>query len=113
MIPLVDIVVCIISAIVPAIASILCVVLTNRSTRQRVEESSKQLKEDMDAKQNQILQLTLKSNIQTVHSAYRQDRCMPSIVYEGVCDMYDAYKSAGGNSYVKSLVTEMQTWDKY
>ena len=100
-------------AAIPALISAIVAVVTMVASRKDTKDQIKAMKDETDEKQNAILQLTLRTTIQGIYSSYRGDRQIPMIVYQGMTDMYDQYKAAGGNSYIHQLKHEMDEWLKY
>lgn len=84
-----------IPALLTAAATIITVVITNAKSRKS------------------LMKITLRNCIQSAYYAYMVHHDMPMVVYQGVCDMYDEYKSLGGNSYIVSLKEQMDEWTKF
>ena len=84
-----------IPSLLTAIATIVTVCITNSKSR------------------HDIMKVTLRNTIQGAYYAYMSGKDIPMTVYSGVCEMYDEYKSLGGNSYISQLMNEMNSWHKY
>lgn len=59
-----------------------------------------------------LMKVTLRNTIQSAYYAYMGQKSIPMSVYAGVCEMYDEYKTLGGNSYISQLKVEMDGWMK-
>ena len=55
----------------------------------------------------------LRHNIVDVYENFRGSKRMPQEVYQSTLSLYDRYVLEGGNSYVKEIVEQMKTWEKY
>ena len=84
-----------IPALITGVITIVTVLITNAKSRK------------------DILKVTLRNTIQSAYYAYMSGKDIPMTVYSGVCEMYDEYKSLGGNSYISQLMNEMNSWHKY
>lgn len=84
-----------IPALITGVITIVTVLITNAKSRK------------------DIMKVTLRCTIQSAYYAYMANKDMPMVVYAGMCEMYDEYKSLGGNSYISRLKSEMDEWHKY
>lgn len=100
-------------ATIPAVISATVAVVTLIAGRKDTKDQLVAQKAEADEKQNEIILLTLRTNIMTIYAAYRSERQMPIDVYQGMCEMYDKYKEKGGNSFVHQIKVEMDSWIHY
>lgn len=56
-------------------------------------------------------QSTLRHLITEMYYKNRDTKSLHSYEFQDLEHMYDAYKALGGNSYIKKLCLEMQSWD--
>ena len=56
--------------------------------------------------------IMLRHDITSVYQNYKSSAAIPQGIYQSTMELYDKYKSLGGNSYVHEIVEEMKTWDK-
>ena len=98
---------------VPALISAGVAVATLIAGRKDTKEQLKAQKAEVDEKQNEIILLTLRTNIMTIYASYRTEKQIPRDVYQGMCDMYDKYKEKGGNSFIHQIKVEMDGWYHY
>lgn len=54
----------------------------------------------------------LRHDITSVYEHYKDAAAIPKIIYESTMNLYDKYEKLGGNSYVKNIIKEMETWEK-
>ena len=104
-----DILVAAIPALISAIVAVITMVASRKDTQRQLASN----KDETDEQQNELIVETLRNSIMTIYSTYRVEKQMPLLVYEGMCKSYDNYESRGGNSFVKVLKKEMDSWYKY
>ena len=56
--------------------------------------------------------IMLRHDITSVYEHYKGSAAIPKVVYESTMNLYDKYQKLGGNSYVKTIIKEMETWEK-
>ena len=54
----------------------------------------------------------LRHDITSVYQHYKSSAAIPQGIYQSTMELYDKYSSLGGNSYVKTIIKEMETWSK-
>lgn len=54
----------------------------------------------------------LRHDITSVYQHYKDSAAIPQGIYQSTMELYDKYSSLGGNSYVKTIIKEMETWSK-
>lgn len=91
----------ILTALIPALATVAAVLITDRRAFRAFRQG-----------QEELLRVTLRTNIQCIYALYRGARRMPPDVYEGMCALYDRYVALGGNSYITAMKREMDAFDK-
>ena len=64
------------------------------------------------AEQKSINIVSLRHSITQVFHSYKDEKEIPSAIYQSTMNLYDQYKSLGGNSYVSEEVEEMKNWKK-
>lgn len=64
------------------------------------------------AEQKSINIISLRHSITQVFHSYKDKKEIPSAIYQSTMNLYDQYKSLGGNSYVSEEIEEMQNWKK-
>lgn len=68
--------------------------------------------DDFAAEQKSINIVSLRHSITQVFYSYRDKKEIPGAVYQSTMNLYDQYKSLGGNSFVSEEIEEMKLWDK-
>lgn len=64
------------------------------------------------AEQKSINVISLRHSITQVFYSYRDKKEIPSAVYQSTMNLYDQYKSFGGNSFICGEIEEMKSWKK-
>lgn len=64
------------------------------------------------AEQKSINVVSLRHSITQVFYSYRDKKEIPSAVYQSTMNLYDQYKSLGGNSFICGEIEEMKSWKK-
>lgn len=64
------------------------------------------------AQQKSINVVSLRHSITQVFYSYRDKKEIPSAVYQSTMNLYDQYKSLGGNSFICGEIEEMKSWKK-
>lgn len=54
----------------------------------------------------------LRHDITSVYEHYKDSAAIPQGIYQSTMDLYDKYLKLGGNSYVKNIIKEIETWSK-
>ena len=54
----------------------------------------------------------LRHDIVQVYEYYKSAASMPTDVFESTMNLYDKYKSIGGNGFVDGLIEEMKRWGR-
>lgn len=68
--------------------------------------------DDFAAQQKSIDVVSLRHSITQVFYSYRDKKEIPSAVYQSTMNLYDQYKSLGGNSFICGEIEEMKSWKK-
>ena len=68
--------------------------------------------DDFAAEQKSINVVSLRHSITQVFYSYRDKKEIPSAVYQSTMNLYDQYKSLGGNSFICGEIEEMKSWKK-
>lgn len=68
--------------------------------------------ENFVAEQESINVVSLRHLITQVFYSYRDKKEIPSAVYQSTMNLYDQYKSLGGNSFICGEIEEMKLWKK-
>ena len=98
-----------IPALISAIVAVITIVASHKDTKKQLAAQ----KDETDEQQNELIVETLRNSLMTIYSTYRVEKQMPILVYEGMCKSYDNYEKKGGNSFIKVLKSEMDSWYKY
>ena len=56
--------------------------------------------------------IMLRHDITSVYEHYKDSAAMPQGIYQSTMELYDKYLKLGGNSYVKNIIKEIETWEK-
>ena len=90
--------------------------------REEINSSLNKLSERLDkvdskldnfaAEQKSINVVSLRHSITQVFYSYREKKEIPSAVYQSTMNLYDQYKSLGGNSFICGEIEEMKSWKK-
>lgn len=64
------------------------------------------------AEQKSINVVSLRHSITQVFYSYRDKKEIPNAVYQSTLNLYDQYKSLGGNSFICGEIEEMKLWKK-
>lgn len=54
----------------------------------------------------------LRHDITSVYQQYKDFAAIPQGIYQSTMELYDRYEDLGGNSYVKNIIGEIETWRK-
>ena len=54
----------------------------------------------------------MRHDIVSVYEVYKEEKVIPTTVYESTMWLYDTYKAAGGNSFITDVIEEMKTWER-
>ena len=54
----------------------------------------------------------LRHDITSVYQNYKSSAAIPQSIYQSTMELYDRYEDLGGNSYVKNIIGEIETWRK-
>lgn len=68
--------------------------------------------DDFAAEQKSINVVSLRHSITQVFYSYRDKKEIPSAIYQSTMNLYDQYKSLGGNSFICGEIEEMKSWKK-
>lgn len=90
--------------------------------REEINSSLNKLNERLDnvdskldnfaAEQKSINVVSLRHSITQVFYSYRDKKEIPNAVYQSTLNLYDQYKSLGGNSFICGEIEEMKSWKK-
>lgn len=85
-------------------------------------QSFEEIKEDMQdlsdkvgnfhKEQKEINIVSIRHEIVDTYETYKGSKKIPLPVYQSILDLYDKYKSLGGNSFVHEIIEKMKEWDK-
>ena len=85
-------------------------------------QSFEEIKEDMQdlsdkvgnfhKEQKEINIVSIRHEIVDTYETYKGSKKIPLPVYQSILDLYDKYKSLGGNSFVKNIIEEMEKWER-
>lgn len=64
------------------------------------------------AEQKSINVVSLRHSITQVFYSYRDKKEIPNAIYQSTLNLYDQYKSLGGNSFICGEIEEMKSWKK-
>ena len=64
------------------------------------------------AEQKSINVVSLRHSITQVFYSYGDKKEIPNAVYQSTLNLYDQYKSLGGNSFICGEIEEMKSWKK-
>lgn len=64
------------------------------------------------AQQKSINVVSLRHSITQVFYSYRDKKEIPNAIYQSTLNLYDQYKSLGGNSFICGEIEEMKSWKK-
>lgn len=64
------------------------------------------------AEQKSINIVSLRHSITQVFYSYRDKKEIPNAIYQSTLNLYDQYKSLGGNSFICGEIEEMKSWKK-
>lgn len=64
------------------------------------------------AQQKSINVVSLRHSITQVFYSYRDKKEIPGAIYQSTMNLYDQYKSLGGNSFICGEIEEMKLWKK-
>lgn len=78
-----------------------------------IKSYKKKLKEKASNEniQNTALQALLKSQLTNVYFVYSELRQIPDYAYQNFLDMLKVYESLGGDGFIHSIATKMESWD--
>lgn len=68
--------------------------------------------EDFHSEQKSINLVMLRHDIVQVYEQYKSSAAIPTDLYESTMNLYDQYKAAGGNGFIKSIIKEIEMWEK-
>ena len=90
--------------------------------REEINSSLNKLSERLDkvdskldnfaAQQKSINVVSLRHSITQVFYSYRDKKEIPNAIYQSTLNLYDQYKSLGGNSFICGEIEEMKSWKK-
>jgi hypothetical protein len=60
--------------------------------------------------EREALKCLIRANIVSQYYVYRRIGSIPYYVKESIAQEYEAYKKLGGNSFVATLIAEINTW---
>lgn len=90
--------------------------------REEINSSLNKLSERLDkvdskldnfaAEQKSINIVSLRHSITQVFYSYRDKKEIPNAIYQSTLNLYDQYKSLGGNSFICGEIEEMKSWKK-
>lgn len=64
---------------------------------------------EKDLRQEEALKCLLRSNITSKYYVYSEMGCIPYYEKENIDKMFEQYQKMGGNSYVETIVTEINS----
>lgn len=64
------------------------------------------------AQQKSINVVSLRHSIAQVFYSYKDKKEIPNAIYQSTLNLYDQYKSLGGNSFICGEIEEMKLWKK-
>lgn len=64
------------------------------------------------AEQKLINVVSLRHSITQIFYSYRDKKEIPNAIYQSTLNLYDQYKSLGGNSFICGEIEEMKSWKK-
>lgn len=75
--------------------------------RKEARETSKATQEELDAIK-QGVKLVLRRDLISEHAKYVVEKQpMPPLIYDNLCEEYEAYKALGGNGMAKKLMEDL------
>lgn len=78
-----------------------------QETRKENRKTHKATKEELDAIK-QGVKLVLRRDIISEHAKYVVEKQpMPPLIYDNLCEEYEAYKALGGNGMAKKLMDDL------
>lgn len=78
-----------------------------QETRKENRETTKATHEELEAIKSGV-KLVLRRDIISEHARYVVDKePMPPLIYDNLCEEYEAYKTLGGNGMVKKLMDDL------
>lgn len=78
-----------------------------QDTRKENRKTTKATQEELTAIKNGV-KLVLRRDIISEHAKYVVDKNpMPPLIYDNLCEEYEAYKALGGNGMVKKLMDDL------
>lgn len=78
-----------------------------KETRKENRETTKATQNELTAIKNGV-KLVLRRDIISEHAKYVVDKNpMPPLIYDNLCEEYEAYKTLGGNGMVKKLMDDL------
>lgn len=85
--------------------------LSLKKLSERLDDVDSKL-DNFAAEQKSINIVSLRHSITQVFHNYKDKKEIPSAIYQSTMNLYDQYKTLGGNSYVSEEVEEMKNWEK-
>lgn len=82
---------------------------------EELKESVQDLSDRVDnfhKEQKEINIVSIRHEIVDTYETYKGSKKIPLPVYQSILDLYDKYKSLGGNSFIHEIIEEMKEWDK-
>ena len=68
--------------------------------------------DDFAAQQKSINVVSLRHSITQVFYSYRDKKEIPNAIYQSTMNLYDQYRTLGGNSFICGEIEEMKLWKK-
>lgn len=86
-----------------------------KASFEEIKESVEDLNDKLDSFQTSQKNYNIamiRHEIVDTYETYNGSKKIPLPVYQSILDLYDKYKSLGGNSFVHEIIEKMKEWDK-
>lgn len=89
-----------------------------RLIRAQAEAANEQIREDLrnlqrsSEERDKVDLALLRHNITRIYFTYKEKKEIPHFEKENVLSLFEQYEKLGGNSYIKSIVVEMKSWEE-
>lgn len=68
-------------------------------------------KEASEKKQNEALQVLLKSQLTNIYFVYNKLKQIPDYAYQNFLDLFEVYEDLDGNGYIHTIAKKMESWE--
>ena len=68
-------------------------------------------KEASEKKQNEALQVLLKSQLTNIYFVYNELKQIPDYAYQNFLDLFEVYEDLDGNGYIHTIAKKMESWE--